>query len=315
MKLLKINEIEKRESWDIEVENSHNFYGNGVLLHNSNAGIALYADGTYKFQSRENELSFGHDNAGFMTALSNKSYKKLFEGIEFKESCVIYGEWIGAGVQSKVAIAQLSKRLIIFAVRIDGVYQDMENFKHVKNEAEDIYNILQFPHWFIDIDFNRPELSQNKIVDLTLAIEAECPVGKYFGVEGVGEGLVAEYIFPNGSDRYIFKSKGLLHANGSKVKTIRVVNEDKVNALLDLADELTPEWRLDQMVTESCDLLNGGIIDRTKMGVYMKMVVADIIKEESDKILESGYEMKDLGKYISEIAKKYFFEREKTSEY
>jgi hypothetical protein len=191
----------------------------------------------------------------------------------------------------------------------------MENFKHVKNEAEDIYNILQFPHWFIDIDFNRPELSQNKIVDLTLAIEAECPVGKYFGVEGVGEGLVAEYIFPNGSDRYIFKSKGLLHANGSKVKTIRVVNEDKVNALLDLADELTPEWRLDQMVTESCDLLNGGIIDRTKMGVYMKMVVADIIKEESDKILESGYEMKDLGKYISEIAKKYFFEREKTSEY
>ena len=69
------------------------------------------------------------------------------------------------------------------------------------------------------------------------------------------------------------------------------------------------------MVTESCDLMNGGLIDRTKMGIYMKMVIGDIQKEESDKILESGYELKDLGKYISEIAKKYFFEREKNSEY
>jgi len=287
-----------------------------VKNHGTNSAVVLYKDGTYQFQSRERELDLNGDgdNAGFMRMMSEKNYQKLFEGIEFNDYCAIYGEWIGKGVQGKVAIGELSKRLIIFAVRIDDVYQDMENFKYLKNEDEDIYNILQFPHWFVEVDFNHPELSQNEIVDLTLAVEDECPVGKYFGIEGIGEGVVCE-AFDERGKRHIFKSKGLKHANGSKVKTMRVVDNDKVNALIDLAEQLTPEWRLDQMVTESCNLMNGGVIDRTKMGVYMKMVVNDVIKEESDKIAESGYEMKDLGKYISDIAKQYFFDREKTSEY
>ncbi len=433
-----------------------------VKCHGSNAGILLTKEGNYIFQSRERELSLGQDNAGFMTALSGKNYKKLFEGIEFNDHCCIYGEWVGcfpyktpillangekmaigtivkqkldvevmsynqttgkleakkiigwhnngetddwlkiniqrrkrggkstglvvtpnhkiflkednkliekfaselkigdkvliagdqslveaniesienytpkenhkktkyditvednhnyfanntlvhnSGVQGKVALAQLSKRFIIFAVRIDDVYQDMENYKHLQDNDNDIYNILQFPYFYIDIDFNRPELSQNELVEKTLAIEEECPVGKFFGISGIGEGTVLEAFDSNGK-RYCMKSKGLKHANGSKVKTMRVVDEDKINALLDLADEVTPVWRLDQMLVQACDLMNGGFIERKHMGEYMKLIMADVLKEETDKIVESGYEFKDLTKYISEIAKKYFFDQE-----
>ena len=131
-----------------------------------------------------------------------------------------------------------------------------------------------------------------------------------FNTDLLGEGQVLEYINTLDMKRYCMKSKGVKHANGSKVKTMRVVDEDKINALLDLADEVTPVWRLDQMLTQACDLMNGGVIDRKHMGEYMKLVMADVLKEEADKIVESGYEMKDLGRYISEIAKKYFFDQE-----
>ena len=282
-----------------------------VKNHGTNAGIALYKDGHYEFQSRENQLSLEKDNAGFMREMSAKPYQKLFDGIEFNDHCIIYGEWIGKGVQGKVAIAELSKRFIIFAVRIDDVYQDMENYKHLQDNDNDIYNILQFPHWYFDIDFNHPELMQNAIIEKTLEVEDECPVAKYFGISGIGEGIVIEG-FDKDGNRYIAKSKGVKHAN-SKVKVMRVVDNDKINALMELADKVTPSWRLDQMFTDANNLMNGGLIDRKNLGNYIKMVIADVQKEETDVITEAGYEIKDIGKYISDIAKNFFFEQEKLS--
>jgi len=149
-----------------------------VKLHGTNSSIILDKNGLYTFQSRERELSLTQDNARFMALMSAKPYQKLFDGIEFNEWCGIYGEWCGEGIQKSVAVSQLPKMFVIFAVRIDGIYQDMEKFKHLKIEDEGIYNIMQFPYWDIDIDFNYPELAQNKLVDITMEIEKECPVGK-----------------------------------------------------------------------------------------------------------------------------------------
>lgn len=113
------------------------------------------------------------------------------------------------------------------------------------------------------------------------------------------------------STRFVVKSKGLLHAGKSKVKTVRKVDDVKIRKLLDLADQLTPSWRLDQMMTSTFNLMNGGFIDRTKMGEYIKAVMADVVKEETNTLLEAEVELKDIAKYISDEAKKYFFECEK----
>jgi len=284
-----------------------------VKNHGTNAGIACYKnnDNTlrYEFQSRENVLSLTKDNAGFMANLMTKDYQKLFEGIEFNESCVIYGEWCGKGIQSKVAIAELPKMFIIFAVCIDDVYMDMENYKHLKIEDQLIYNILQFKTFSIDIDFNQPELCQNEIIEMTLEVEKCCPVGQYFGIEGIGEGIVFEYI--NGDVRYIFKSKGLLHSSGSKPKTLHPVDNDRIKLIRDIAEQVTPVWRLSQMVEQACDLNNGGQIDRSKLGDYIRLVINDVVKEDLDIIVDAGLEPKDINKYISEIARLYFFDQEK----
>ena len=65
------------------------------------------------------------------------------------------------------------------------------------------------------------------------------------------------------------------------------------------------------MLEQTCDLNNGGTIDRSKLGDYMRLLFNDIIKEELDILAEAGLEPKDVSKYISEIGRKYFFEQEK----
>ena len=238
-------------------------------------------------------------------------HKKIKYDIEVEDNNNYFANRVlvhNSGIQKGVAIAQLPKMFVVFAIRIDGEYKDLENFKWIKNEKQEIYNILDFGCVNIDIDFNRPELVQNQIIDMTLAVEEECPVGKHFGVTGIGEGIVFE-AFHNG-ERYIFKSKGVKHQN-SKVKTLKPVDNDKISLCMSIAEQVTPEWRLEQMLEAACDFMNGGVLDRKHMGTYIKLVVSDVTKEDSDIIADAGLEMKDVGKYISENAKNYFFAQEK----
>jgi hypothetical protein len=269
-----------------------------VKLHGSNSSIVKYADGTYKFQSRESELSLTEDNYNFMNEMIKKDYQKLFDNIQFNEYCAIYGEWCGKGIQKKVAISQLPKMFVIFAIKIDGLYKDMSNFAHIKNEDQLIFNILQFPNFEIDINFNRPELSINILSELTNNVEKECPVGKYFDVSGTGEGIVWEHI--NDNKRYIFKVKGEKH-QVSKVKTLTTVDIEEIENIKSFVDYAVTENRLTQGIDKMREL-NIPIIDKSTAD-YLKWVYNDVIKEESDTIEKNNINIKKIGKAISAKAR------------
>ena len=183
------------------------------------------------------------------------------------------------------------------------------DYSYLRNNQARIYNIDDFPTWEIEIDFNYPELAQNKLSELTIAVEDECPVAKAFGFSGIGEGIVWSCEYKGVVHR--FKCKGEKHAGKSKVKTLSKVDDVKINKAREIADKVTPTWRLAQMIEKSCDLGNGGELDRAKLGVYLKMVMDDVIKEDLDILVEAGLEPKDVSKYISEIARRYFFDQEK----
>lgn len=143
---------------------------------------------------------------------------------------------------------------------------------------------------------------------MTIEVENECPIAKAFGYSNeVGEGIV--FLHESNGKRYLFKSKGEKHAGKSKVKTLKPVDNDRINKVLEIADKVTPEWRLDQMLTTSCDLLNGGTIDTKKLGDFIRLVVNDVMKEELDVLTENGIEPKEINKYISDISRKFFFSR------
>ena len=123
-----------------------------VKLHGTNAGIVKYKD-RIEFQSRENVLSLQKDNAQFMLNMSNKNLDFLFEGIEFEDHIAVFGEWCGQGIQKGVAVSQLPRMFVIFGCNIDGIWVDCDRY----DNEQQIYNIIQFPQYQVEIDFNKED--------------------------------------------------------------------------------------------------------------------------------------------------------------
>lgn len=321
MKLIKIESIENKTAYDISVRDTNCFFVNDVLVHNSNACFAFNDEDGLWVQSRENIITPQSDNAG--CAFYVESHKEAFMGIinKVKErysidtsvyTICIYFEWAGKGIQKGVAISNIEKSAFIIGIKIAKLndatfvnyWVDSSGFSDITNR---IYNITDFKMYEIDVDFNTPQLSQNKIIEMTLEVEDECPVGKSFGFSGIGEGIVFSYI--SNSQLYIMKSKGEKHSAKSKVNTLKPVDDAKINKTIEVVNKICPAWRLEQMLEKQFDLINGGVIDIKKLGDYIKLVINDIIKEETDVLSEAGLEPKDISKYVSEIARKYFFTR------
>lgn len=213
-------------------------------------------------------------------------YIKSFAEADF---IYIYGELVGDNIQSNVALAGLKKRFIIF----DIVYsKDDKDFIHhymtvknifndytkTKNIEDIIYCIENFPTWDKSLNiFDRVKMSntQNEMVAITQEVEKECPIGKFFGVSGVGEGVVwKDYI--NG---FRMKIKGDEHSN-SKVKTLNGVSQETIESLktVDLAAAaLVSDTRYKQALQY---LLEENIEDSKKIGEFIKWILKDIYKEE-----------------------------------
>ena len=301
-----------------------------VKLHGTNAGVCFNNISGFWAQSRENIITPEQDNAGF--AFFAESNKREFLGfidiilrdnnLDSNTSTVsIYGEWCGGNIQKGVGITNLEKSFFIFGVKITPIVDpnDAEAVKanpaywvdhsNLRFPEKKIYNINDFQTWTIDIDFNMPQLIQNKLSELTIAVEDECPVAKAFGFSGIGEGIVFSYMTDKG-EVYRFKSKGEKHAGASKVRTLKPVDDAKINKIIETVGKVTPQWRLEQMLEKQFDLINGGQIDVKKLGDYIKLVMNDILKEDIDVLTEASVEPKDIGKYVSETARKYFFTRQ-----
>ena len=295
-----------------------------VKLHGTNAGVSYSNIHGMWAQSKEEIITIEKDNAGFaFFAHANedffvKSLKKFAEenGVNLDENSItVYGEFAGEGIQKGTGINNHPKSLFVFGVKVSKPGD--EDFKSYwinasefpRKKENNIFNIYDFKTYDVEIDFNRPDIAQNKMVEIMKEVEKECPVAKELGYEGIGEGNVWTVEFKD--EFYRFKIKGEKHAGKSRVKSLKPVDSEKLNKIHEIVNKVTPAWRLDQMVTESCDLNNGGSIDRSKLGDYLRMVINDVMKEEMDIISEAGLEPKDINKHISQVARDYFFDRER----
>ena len=193
---------------------------NGTIkCHGTNASCVLYKDGHMEYQSRERVLSITSDNAKFFLCMSLVDVKKLFEGIEFTDHVALYGEWCGGNIQKGMAITGLPNMWVLFALKIDDVYQDFSKYSHLKMEDKRIFNIYQFENYTMDIDFNYPEISQNKLVDLTLKVEEQCPVGRHF-VESCDKAVIKKV------NNTIISDKELSNLGNSKQQVLGFLNEN-----------------------------------------------------------------------------------------
>lgn len=293
-----------------------------VKLHGTNAGIVYdFATDSFTYQSRERELSLTQDNAGFMlNMMANESIirdiiekmKPDFEEDDAVTKLVLFGEWCGSGIQKGVAISQLPKMFVIFGAKV--VTNDDNNRWLVMDDyginypEQRIFNIHTFPTWNIDIDFAFPEIAQNKMIEITEEVENECPVGKHFGVSGVGEGVVWTCVSSEHSDSGTwFKVKGEKHS-ASKVRTLAAVDVEAVENMRAFVDAVVTEARLEQGLD---NLVREQLLpfEMKSLGDFIRWVYNDVLKEEMDTIVANQIDTKKLGSAVANKARPWFIKK------
>lgn len=250
-----------------------------VKLHGTNFAMGLdRKTGEIWFQSRESIITPEKDNAGAARFFSSKDLMPLFDKIP-GDTVVIYGEWCGKGIQSKVGICQLPKMLVVFDVFVESEnrWLSAEEASFICAPDIPVYNIYNFPKWEIEIDFADPAAAQAELERITTEIADSCPVSKAFGADGIGEGAVWRCVTPGWEDpKFRFKVKDERHS--AKDKPVVVDNSGDA----EIVAKLTPEWRLEQMLEKVCDLNNGGEVDIKKVSLFLQAFWADVQKEDFD---------------------------------
>ena len=284
-------------------------YTGTVKCHGTNAAIG-YADGEFWCQSREHTITPENDNAGFARWVSElpTSVHDTLRAI-YGHDAVVFGEWCGGNIQKGVAISGLPKMFVIFAVRSPAENENDEPWQDLICEpslnTHGIYTSHQFGVWNIDIDFENPKTAIEKMNALTLTIEAECPVGKFFGKSGIGEGLVfLPDAYNKKRSRLTFKVKGSKHSQ-SKIKKLAAVDCEKVAGARAFAEKHVHNERLEQAYAWLGEMSRPQHEKST--GLFIKRVVDDVAKEESDELAFNGLTDKDVNGIISSIARKWFF--------
>lgn len=297
-----------------------------VKLHGTNASVAYTESAGLWVQSKETIITPESDNAGF-ARFANENKDAFIElcklvadknNISLDDNAVaIYGEWAGMGIQKGVGINQIPKSFFIIGVKIspndnqnesetvvDGVKSNAYwvAFDYLRDTEKRIFNILDFKTYSVTIDFNNPEAAQTALTDMMLEVETECPVAASFDVVGTGEGIVWSTVYDD--HHYRFKVKGEKHKI-SKTKEAVPVDIEKMNSINEFINYSVTEARFNQAIEK---VFNGNKseMDIKRMGDFIKWIVNDIIKEESDVMEGNGLEPKEVTKFISNKSREMF---------
>ena len=294
-------------------------------IHGTYAGV-VYADSQLYAQSRNKVVTIGDDNAGF--ALFVEQHKTLLINIctilkqvynlSDSDVIVLSGEWAGGSIQKNSALSGVDKRFLIFPqFRVVHADESISTYStdSLRLSSEHIYVLANFPGatFSTAIDFES-EVSINEFLALMesriAAIEESSPVGRYFNQpNNIGEGFVCTFYATNSagqSKQFIFKCKGEAHSNSNVIKSQSAKSTEELTSLNEFVDSICHSWRFEQGVVETCGTIDSA--DMKHMGLYLKFVTTDTLKEENDLIIASGFEVKQIMSRVNDRAKKYFLE-------
>jgi len=292
-------------------------------LHGTNAGVVIDEEGNMRAQSRNRLLDINNDNHGFAEFV--EEYKQTFLGAFFGRytfdhnhvmnylknygPVAIYGEWCGGNIQKGVALEKLDPMFVVFDVVLHankeestwmGPFLDNEIIENTP-----IYTIDTFKQWMIEVDFNDPTPALQEMENIVNDVEKQCPVGEYFGVEGIGEGVVFKnYIQYVHNHPLIFKVKGEKHSV-SKHKSKISIDPEKAQNIKDFVERVVTENRLNQGIEYLNEM--GIEPDQKATGDFLKWVVNDVMKEEKDVLESSQLSEKEAKKAISNHAREWYF--------
>lgn len=290
-----------------------------LKMHGTNSAIQIHKDGTIICQSRECIITSEKDNAGFARWVeAHKEDWKQSQGY------IVYGEWVGQGIQKGVAVSSIPKRsFTIFAIRplddLNSIIVEPDEIQSIiKNIPTDTY-ILPWYNEGLEVDW--AGLVENLTNDVNLinkwvaAVEANDPwVESVFGIKGVGEGLV---FYPR-SDKHllyaafvnlVFKAKGDKHKNIATAAPAQVDASvaTSIDSFVDMV--LTPA-RLEQGATKVS--IDGSLSFDIKLtGKFVVWVSSDVEKESKDELVASGLTWKQVQRALADKARVWYIAKSK----
>jgi hypothetical protein len=300
-------------------------YRGRVKLHGSNAGVVVDGDQLIP-QSRNRVLTLGEDNYGFaafvLDPVRSEGIRELaFHmraalGLSSTQPLALFGEWIGPGLQSRVALCKLpARQWVLFAVAVqDGEhvrYFNLPSLLYSAYAGLSIFSLTDVDEYQVTIDFRSRELIESVaavIAEITSAVEQHCPWAARFGIDGIGEGLVWTPMGEHAGDvELFFKSKGEQHKGVAGERKPRVlVSPQALAGVAAFVDHAVTPDRLQQ----GLDALReqGLAAEMRNLGTFLKWVGGDVQRECAAELEVSGLDWKSVAKAVNERAKTRFIQ-------
>lgn len=295
-----------------------------VKLHGTNSSVHHTSDGELIFQSRTRVITPTEDNAGFAAfgEKNSKTIKSICEetrienNISKSDELIVYGEWIGPGVQKGMAINCLpTRQWVIFGFKVvngeESKYIDYSPSFGDRFKEENIYSIFDAPVWTLQVDFEDQasrEAAIEKFEKIVEETERECPWGKKFQIVGIGEGVVwvpTEKFWGN-SDLF-FKTKGEKHKETSTKDKKEQASPEILNSIQEFVDFSVTENRLNHGIEAMEEA--GHEVDIRNIGYYLKWMGSDVMRECAPELEDNKLEWKQVAKAVNERARNFFIAR------
>jgi hypothetical protein len=296
-----------------------------VKLHGTNSGVSQFKNELIA-QSRTRIITSDDDNHGFAKFVEDKSdvINEIIDNIrgknEIKESekVILFGEWIGPGLQKGVAINNLpSKQWALFAVKVfdgeEGRYLDAVLKFGDQYKEHNIFSIMDAPTWSIQIDFDSEKDKEESVAYLdkvTSEVEACCPWGQRFGIEGVGEGIVWTPIGKHwGNSDLFFKTKGEKHKNVKSKKNTEQLEPELLKSINEFVEFAVTENRLNQGMGSVREAEHD--LSMKSIGSFLKWVGQDVKRECAAELETNGLDWNNVQKQVTQKAKDFFIKEMK----
>jgi hypothetical protein len=295
-------------------------------IHGTNAAVCYSIPDGFWVQSRSGVVTPENDNAAcaFNVMSVQKTWMDIIEtlaktnDIDLTQNIIsVFFEWCGGNIQKNTCVDGEEKMSIIFRhfkvsplEKSDDVPAVWYETNGVECQDERIFNVMHFPTFEIEVDFDDLEPTKKKLEDLVEQVENKSGIAKHFGKpDNIGEGIVFTFLDARGNLQR-WKSKGERH-NVTKVQKQKTpVDSEKEAARVEFANYAVTAGRCEQAWNEVFGLNNEKEEPSMKStGDFIKWIIADVMKEELDVMSEKGLEPKEVNGLMSKIARDWFFEQ------
>ena len=305
-------------------------YQGTTKIHGANTSVVLSPSGEIvDCQSRNIVLDEDNDAMGFRAWATHEDRRVVFRAIMssvrarvpgLSNNVVIYGEWCGPGIQRNVAVNDAKSRMWwVFEGVLDNDDRTpvLESYD-VSCQGYGLYHVVEAGAFITSVSLQDENSVNRFVARLSRCVESterSCPVGKFLGLDGCGEGMVFVPLRVTGADltptlrsKLRFKVKGEKH-KATKPKTIREKTPEDLEAeamAKQLANRFVSEPRMQQAMdwmVETSEVSKGDLLTTKHLGSLIRWINTDIEEEELDLIEKSAISMKDIKRPVSNLVR------------